>query len=400
MTGELLIKNVRPMGGKSIDVLVKDGFIRQMEPDITSTEPSLRVLDGRNQLLLPGLVNAHAHVDKNLLGLPWHKNQVPGQNIRDYADYERRVRRELNVSAEVQSAYEIQAAIAAGVTHIRSHVDIDTDSGINHFEGVMATREAFKDRVTIQLVAFPQSGMLVRPGTVKLLEEAVKMGADCIGGLDPSAVERDPVRHLDTIFDIADRYGVEVDIHLHEPGMLGAFAVELIAERTHALGLQGRVTISHVFCLGMVDEGYLTRLIDLLLEHQIAIMSLGSGRWDFPPLKRLNEAGVALCTGSDSVRDTWGPYNSVDMLNRVKLLGYRSAFRKDEDIEIVLQMATYGGAQVMGDTEYGLDVGKRADFVVVAGDTPAQAVIEQPPRAYVVKHGNLTAVGGEYLQTG
>jgi cytosine/adenosine deaminase-related metal-dependent hydrolase len=239
--------------------------------------------------------------------------------------------------------------------------------------------------------------MLVRPGTVELLEQAVKMGADCIGGLDPSTIDRDPVRHLDTIFAIAGRYGVEVDIHLHEPGMLGAFAVELIAERTQALGMQGRVTLSHVFCLGMIDEPYLHKLIDLLLENRITLMSLGSGRSDFPPLKRLYQAGVALCTGTDGVRDTWGPYNSVDMLERVKLLGYRSGFRKDEDIEMLLEIATYGGARVMADEDYGLQIGKHADFVVVAGDTPAQAVIDQPPRTYVVKNGRLLATTGKYL---
>ncbi len=225
------------------------------------------------------------------------------------------------------------------------------------------------------------------------------MGADCIGGLDPSTVDRDPAGHLDIIFDMAARYGIEVDIHLHEPGMLGAFAVELIAERTQALGLQGRVTISHVFCLGMIAEAYLSRLIDLLLENRITIMSLGSGRSDFPPLERLYKAGVALCTGTDGVRDTWGPYNSVDMLERVKLLGYRCGFRKDEEIEMLLDVATYGGARVMGDVEYGLQVGKRADFVVVAGDTPAQAVIEQLPRTYVVKQGKLVAAEGKNLQS-
>jgi len=397
MTDRLLIKNVRPMGGQSVDVLVQDGVIRQMEPDITPDEPSSQILDGQNQLLLPGLVNAHAHIDKNLLGLPWHKNQVPGRRIRDYVDNERKIRRELNLSAKTQSAREVRAAIAAGVTHIRSHVDIDTEAGLAHFEGVMATREACKDLITMQLVAFPQSGMLVRPGTVELLEEAVKMGADCVGGLDPSTVDRDPARHLDIIFDIADRYGVEVDVHLHEPGMLGAFAVELIAERTRALGLQGRVTISHVFCLGMVDEAYLNKLIDLLLENRITIMSLGSGRSDFPPLQRLYEAGVVLCTGTDGIRDTWGPYNSVDILERVKLLGYRCGFRKDEEIEMLLDIATYGGAKVMGDSNYGLQVGKQADFVVVPGDTPAHAIIELPPRTYVVKRGKVVAAEGKYL---
>jgi cytosine/adenosine deaminase-related metal-dependent hydrolase len=182
--------------------------------------------------------------------------------------------------------------------------DIDTDAGLTHFEGVLATHEEFKDVMTMQLVVFPQSGMLIRPGTVELLEQAVKMGAECIGGLDPSTVDRDPVRHLDVIFGIAERHGVEVDIHLHEPDMLGAFAVELITERTRALSMQGRVTISHVFCLGMIDDAYLSKLIELLLENCIIIMSLGSGTSPFPPLKRLHEAGVPLCTGTDGVRDT------------------------------------------------------------------------------------------------
>jgi cytosine/creatinine deaminase len=394
MGDTLLIKNVRPMGGTTVDVLIKNGFIHRMEPAITPVDEATEVLDGQNQLLLPGLVDAHAHVDKNLLGLPWHKNQVPGTRIRDYVDNERRLRRELNLSTRTQSAHQARAAVAAGTIHIRTHVDIDTEAGLSHFEGVMETREEFKEALTMQLVAFPQSGMLVRPGTVELLEEAVRMGADCIGGLDPSTVDRDPVRRLDTIFGIADRYGVELDIHLHEPGMLGAFAVELITERTQALGLQGRVTLSHVFCLGMIDETYLNQLIELLLENQITIMSLGSGTSPFPPLKRLYEAGVSLCTGTDGVRDTWGPYNSVDILERVKLLGYRSGLRKDADIEMLLQIATYGGAKVMGDGDYGLQVGKRADLVIVPGETPAHAVIEKPSQAYVIKRGRVVAGGG------
>lgn len=397
MTKSYLLHNVRPMGGEPVDVLLADGCIAQMGPALTP-EPSTTVLDGDHQLLLPGLVNAHAHIDKNLLGLGWHPNQTPEpRRIRDYVDNERRLRRELNLSAQTQSAHEVRAALAAGVTHIRTHVDIDTEAGLSHFEGVLATQAAFKEALTLQTVAFPQSGMLVRPGTTDLLEQAVKLGADCIGGLDPSTIDRDPVRHLDVVFGIAERYGVEVDIHLHEPGTLGAFAVELIAERTRVLGLQGRVTISHVFCLGQIDDAYLKRIIDLLVENRINIMSLGSGVSEFPPLRRLHEAGVILCTGSDGVRDTWGPYNSVDMLDRVKFLGYRSGFRKDEEVEFLLSIATHGGAKVMGDTAYGLAVGCRADLVVVPGDTPTEAVINLPPRTYVFKAGQLVAAAGKCL---
>jgi len=397
MTESYLLQNVRPLGGAPVDLLMEAGRIVQMAPNLPA-EPTIKRLDGQGQLLLPGLVNAHAHIDKNLLGLPWHSNQTPEpRRIRDYVDNERRLRRELGLSTQVQSVREVRSAIAAGVTHIRTHVDVDTDAGLAHIEGVLATREECKDALTMQVVAFPQSGMLVRPGTVELLEEAVKLGADCIGGLDPSTVDRDPVRHLDIVFGLAERYGVEVDIHLHEPGTLGAFAVELIAERTRALGLQGRVTISHVFCLGMIDDAYLSRLIDLLLENRINIMSLGSGVSAFPPLQRLHAAGVTLCTGSDGVRDTWGPYNSFDMLDRVKFLGYRCGFRKDEEVEFLLSLATHGGAKVMGATDYGLAVGCRADLVVVPGDTPTQAVMDLPLRTYVFKAGRLVAAGGRCL---
>jgi cytosine/adenosine deaminase-related metal-dependent hydrolase len=383
------------MGGTTVDLLVRDGHIAEIAPTITPPADT-NVLDGQNQLLLPGLVNAHAHVDKNLFGRGWHRNELAAPTIRDLVDNERRIRLEQGISAQTQSAREVELAVAAGVTHIRTHVDIDTDAGLAHFDGVLATREQYQHAVTMQLVAFPQSGMLIRPGTAELLAEALKRGAECIGGLDPSTVDRDPVQHLDTIFDLAERYGVEVDIHLHEPGTLGAFAVELIAERTKALGMHGKVTISHVFCLGMIDDGYLVRLIEQLVEQRIAIMSLGSGRADFPPLKRLYEAGVRLCTGTDGVRDTWGPYNGVDLLERVKLLGYRSGFRRDADLEMLLHIATHGGADVMGVANYGLAVGCQADFVVVDAETPVEAIITQPPRSYVVKAGRIVATQGAY----
>lgn len=386
----VLIKHLRPWGKETVDLLIEAGKISKLEPSLTPPA-QCQVIDGQNRLLLPGLINAHAHLDKNLLGLPWHKNQVPGPRIRDFVDFERNFRKEKNISAETQAAKQIEASIHLGITHIRTHIDIDTEAGLEHFEGVMRTKERYKDKMTLQTVAFPQSGMLIRSGTVQLLEEALKQGADCLGGLDPSSIDRDPVKHLDTLFALADRYNVELDIHLHEPGELGAFAVELIIERCKALSLQGNITLSHCFCLGQIDDRYLNHLIDGLLDTQIAVMSLGSGTSPFPPLKKLYEAGITLCTGTDGIRDTWGPHNSPDILNRVQVLAYRSGFRKDEDIEMLLDIATYSSAKVMKDGEYGLAVGKRADLVILPGDTPAQAVIEQASDRLVIKNGALVS---------
>ncbi|MBI5879927.1 MAG: amidohydrolase family protein [Chloroflexi bacterium] len=393
MNGDLLLTNIRLPDGTPSDLLVRGGVIRELRPGLAAAD--LTAIDGGNQLVLPGLVNAHAHIDKNLLGRPWLPNQVPlTRTIVDYSSTERRLRRELNLDAREQAAQFLRAALETGTTHVRTHVDIDTDAGLKHWEAVLAARDAFRDVMTVQTVAFPQSGMLVRPGTVELLEAAVRSGADAIGGLDPSTVDRDPVRHLDTVFGIANRFGVEADIHVHEPGMLGAFAVELIVERTKALGMQGRVTLSHGFCLGQIDEAYLLRLIDMLLEARITVMSLGSGPSAFPPLLRLHAAGVPLCTGTDGVRDSWGPNNKVDILNRLHLLSWRINARRDEEIETLLDIATYGGAARMSDSDYGLAAGRQADFIVVPGDTPAQVVVDQPPRALVVKRGRIVARDG------
>jgi cytosine/adenosine deaminase-related metal-dependent hydrolase len=157
--------------------------------------------------------------------------------------------------------------------------------------------------VDIDLVAFPQSGLLVRPGTVELLERAPRLGAETVGGLDPCAIDRDPKCHVDTMFGLADKFGRGVDIHLHEPGEMGAFSMELIIERTIALGMLGKVMLSHAFCLGMPDAAVVDPLI-ASLAARIAIMTTASASRPVPPLKRLVQAGVVVCAGSDGIRDT------------------------------------------------------------------------------------------------
>ena len=395
--GNLILKHVRPMGGTSTDLLVRDGVIQEIAPDIKDPGDDSIIFEGNENLILPGLVNAHAHVDKNLLGIPWQRNEAPGSGIEDLIAYDRSVWKKLGLSSRTQSVRQVRASLAAGITHIRSHIDIQPEYGAQHFEGVLETREEYKDSLTMQLVAFPQVGILASPGTLELMEDALRQGVECVGGIDPSSRDRDPVGHLDTVFGLAERFGKEIDIHLHEPGPLGAFSVELIAERTRALGMQGHVTISHAFCLGMVNNAYLDMLIGLLFENRITIQSASTGGTPLPPIKKLVEAGVSVCIGTDGVRDTWSSYNSVDMLERIKVLGYRCRFKRDDEIEMLLDLGTYSGAQVMGDENYGLEAGKQADFVVVPGETPVQVVIDQPKRRYVFKHGNLVAADGVCL---
>ena len=343
---------------------------------------------------MPGFVDAHTHLDKTLWGQPWRRHEA-GPRLIDKIENERRVLRELGLSPETQAGNQIRQAMAMGTTHIRSHVDVAVEIGLASIEGVLAARETFRDRMTIQLVAFPQGGMLIRPGTAELMDGAVAAGADLVGGIDPCSMDRDPAGHLDTIFEIAERRGVGVDIHLHEPGALGAFSIDLIAERTRALAMAGKVTISHAFCLGMVDEAELERLIGLILDNRISIMTHAPGYSVFPPIRRLREAGVVICSGSDGIRDTWSPYGNADMLERAMLIGYGSNFRRDEDVELALDITTQGGAAVMGLADYGLEPGCRADFAVLDGETLTEAVVSRRPRKLVVKGGHIVARNGE-----
>src|SRR5688572_17013002 len=262
MPNDMLVTNVTRLGGERVDLLVRDGKFAEIGPGLAAGTTPATSIDAGGRLLFPGFVDAHTHIDKTLIGMGWYRNEV-GPTLIDKIENERNLRREQGIDSHQQSSRHARIAIATGTTHIRTFVDIDTEVKLGGFEGVMRTREDFKHALDIQVVAFPQSGMLVRPGTVELMEDALRNGAHVVGGLDPSSIDRDPARHLDVIFGLAEKHDVDIDVHLHEPGELGAFSVELIAERTKALGWQGRVVISHAICLGGVEEGYLDRLIEL-----------------------------------------------------------------------------------------------------------------------------------------
>jgi cytosine deaminase len=394
---ELLIRGARRWGADGVaDVHLRDGVIAAIGSGLIAA-PGAEVIDASGCLMLPGLVDAHAHLDKTLWGTPWHAHQA-GPLLWDKISHERQVLARLGLSPALQSARILRRMLACGTTHCRTHVDIGPDIGLKHFHGVLAMREAHRAWMDLQVVAFPQTGVMIAPGTLDLLEQAVREGAEVLGGLDPMGIDHDPKGQLDGLFAIAGRHGCELDIHLHDAGALGAATFEMIAERTNALGLKGKVAVSHAFCLGQVDPARLEQLVTLLLDNDIAIMSHApSGPTLFPPLKLLHERGVRLFTGSDGVRDTWGPLNNGDLLERAYLIAYRSGFRHDADIDLALRMATFGGAQVMGLKGYGLQVGHAADLLLVQAETAAEAVCFHPARQWVIKRGRVVAQGGRCL---
>lgn len=391
---DTLIRNVRVAAGEPVDLLISQGRIARIAA--RQEAAGAEIIDGAGALVLPGLVEAHTHLDKTLLGMGWRPHQA-GPGLMDRIETERRLRVEWDIDAKRQSRRQVELAVVHGTTAIRSHVDVDTEVGLKGIEGLLATREEVGDLLDIQLVAFPQSGLVSRPGTAALMDDALAAGAEVVGGLDPCGIDRDPKGHLDVVFGLAERHAKPVDIHLHEPDELGAFSMELILERVRALGMQGRTTISHAFCLGMTDRARAHGLTEQLARERVAIATVATPSRPVPQAAELRAAGVTLCVGEDGVRDTWNPYGSGDMLERAMLLGLRNSFRTDPDLEFALECCSTAGARVVGLEDHGLSRGCAADLVLVHAETIAEAVVTRPTRALVMKRGRVVAREGELV---
>jgi cytosine/adenosine deaminase-related metal-dependent hydrolase len=396
MTDDLLLRQVRPLGGPTADMLIRDGRIARIAPDLPAV-PGVTEEPGGGAIALPGLVEAHTHLDKSLWGMGWRAHQA-GPTLRDKIDTERRLRREWDIDPHRQSTRQALLSVGHGTTAIRSHVDVDTEVGLAGIEGVARTRADLAGLVAIEIVAFPQSGLMSRPGTFDLMDAALRAGADVVGGLDPCGIDADPKGQLDAVFALAETHGKPIDIHLHEPGELGAFSMEMIIERTRAHGMQGRVTISHAFCLGMPDRDRARALVADLAEARIHIATVATPSRPVPLVEDLRAAGVTLCAGSDGIRDTWGPYGNADMLERAMLLGLRNNLRADRDVEHALWCCSGGGARVMGLEGHGIAEGCRADLLLVEAESVTHAVVAHPPRRLVLRGGRVVARDGHSLR--
>lgn len=395
MTDRLLLKNLRLMGADPVDVLIDGGRIAQIAGEIPARDGDT-VEHCEGAIALPGLVDAHAHLDKTLWGMPWHPH-AQGKSLQQMIDTERSLRHELDMDAARQSARQVTLALSKGTTAIRSHVDIDTDHGLKMFEGVAETRARFADVMQIEIVAFPQSGMMIRPGTVELMDQALRDGADIVGGLDPCGIDRDPKGQLDAVFGLAEKHGKPVDIHLHEAGELGAFSLDMILDRTEALAMQGKVTVSHAFCLGMNDTARVNAQLERIATLGVSLATTAPASRPVPSVAACRERGIAICAGNDGIRDTWTPYGNACMLERAMLVGLRNNFRADVEVAWALDTCTTDGARVMELDGYGLEVGCRADLVLVEVPALSEAVTQRPPRRLVISGGQIVARDGATL---
>lgn len=388
----LVIAGATLADGRRVDILVAGETIAAIVPAGEGPTDCDRI-DATDRLAAPSFVEGHIHLDKTLLGLPFIPH-IPGDTVALRIEAEKQLRRTVALPVEERGGRLIEQIAAFGTGSLRSHVDIDTEVGLKGLHSLLRLKERYWDLVDIQIVAFPQSGIVIDPGVADLLDAAIREGASLVGGLDPAGIDQDVTGHLDAVFAIASKHGVGVDIHLHDSGPLGAFELRQIAARTIALGLEGKVAVSHAFALGQIDDFEFFRTAEALAKAKIAIMTNGPGPVAMPPVKRLKAAGVTVFAGSDNIRDAWSPYGDGDLLRRAQIIGYRQEFLADPDLVHAFAMVTEIPAAVLGVTHYGLAPGNRADIVLLDAASVPEAVAGSPRGRTVIKRGRLVALEG------
>lgn len=378
-------------------IVIRDGVITTIGDGPLPADSHIEDCEGA--LVIPSLGDVHAHLDSNRLDLPFRPHSSDGSLIGLITnDVENWRSAEKSMSWRTHNA--LDRIIASGATTIRSHAQVDPHSGLDRFHAVVDAKNHHADDVDMEIVAFPQLGILRAPQTLDLMRQALSEGADLIGGIDPCGLEGNPVGHLNAVFELAEETGKGIDIHLHERGTLGAFTLRLIAERTRALGLNGRVTISHCFALAsQASERERNHLIALLADADIAVTTIAPSN-GILPIRELREAGVRVGLGEDGMRDYWSPYGNADVLDRTWQLAFTQGANDDPDVELMVKVASLGGRSILDGHDYaatatGIEVGQPGSLVVIDSETVTAAVMDRPPRRLVIHRGRIVARNGQ-----
>lgn len=406
---DLIIRNARLRHREGLaDVGIAGERIEAIAPRIAGG--AAREVDAGGRLTTPAFVEPHIHLDKVLTAERAREN--PTNIFEESIAIMREVKRAYTVEDVADRATRVvHWLVGHGVTQIRSYVDVDTIVGLRALEGVVAARERCRHLARIELIAFPQEGIWCDPGADELMRAAVERGADVVGGMPyAEMIEADSDRHIDFAFELARRFDKDVQMHVDETDDPGARTLHAYAVKAIRAGWQGRVTADHVTALAAYDDGYAAKVIGLVARARMSVVTLPTklmrgGVRDKEPRRRgltrvreLLAAGVNVAYGQDVIQDGFLPvFGTGDPLQLGFLLAFGAQFSSRASIETLYDMATVNGARIMRRPDYGLEVGARADLVVVDAPSVQEAYRTQPSRLAVVHDGRLVAQNGRVL---
>jgi cytosine/creatinine deaminase len=399
-TLDLLIRNARPPRAAELrDIGVRDGRI----VEAAAGEAAVETLDAAGALVTPALVEPHIHLDAVLtVGQPRFNRSgslfegiaIWGERVRDLSvdDVKQRVRRVLRWQ------------LANGVLFVRSHVDV-CDPNLTALRALLELRDEVAGQMRLQLVAFPQQGILSFPDGEALMRRAMALGADVVGAIPHFEISRAyGERSVEFALALAAEHGKPVDVHCDETDDEQSRFLEVMVAETLRLGLEGRVTASHTTAMHSYNNAYAYRLIANLRRARLHVVTnpldnaVLQGRFDAYPIRRghtrvkeLLAAGVNVSIGHDSVMDPWYPLGYADPLQAAAVFAHSGQMTGYEELQTLVDMITVNPARALGLADYGLDPGCRADLVVFDAPTEMDALRLVAPRRAVIRAGQVVA---------
>jgi cytosine deaminase len=388
-----------------VDIGIRGGRIAAIEEHLDRV--GSEEIDAEGRVALPGFIEPHLHLDKAF----FHRRLPAQLGTLDEAIKVTGVLKGRQTRSDVllRSRRVIDMAVANGTTLIRAHPDVDPIQGLIGVETALELREEYRDLIDIQIVVFPQEGILKSEGVEALMHQALKLGADVVGGCPYNEFTWDDTcAHIDRVFELAVKYGRAIDLHadFSDDATDRRFAAtEYIARKTIGLGLHGRVALGHVTSLASLPAERLAPLVGLLREADITVVTLPAtdiylgGRNDtinqrrgIAPVKALTDGGVNVAYSSNNIRNAFTPFGKADPLQVGNLLAHLIQYGTPEQQLEILKMSTRNAARAVGlNGSYGLAVGKQADFMILDGFALGDAILDMPARSWVFKRGRVVA---------
>lgn len=398
----MLIKNVHLNNRKDAqDIRITAGKFSQIGPQLTPHAEE-KVIEGNGNVLFPPFVDSHIHLDTTLTAGQPERNESGTlfDGIRIWSER----KKSLTIQDVKERAKKtILKQITNGVQHVRSHVDT-TDPHLIALQALLELKEELKDLVDLQLVAFPQEGILSFPNGKELLEQAVKEGADAVGGVPHYEFNQqygaDSVKYL---VALAEKYNKLVDVHCDEIDDPNSRNLEVLATQAYETGLGDRVTASHTTAMGSYNDAYTYKLFRLLgmaglnfVSNPLVNMHLG-GRFDTYPkrrgltrIKELTEAGINVSFGEDDVADPWSPLGCGNMLDPLTMGIYAGQLMGYQQLQDSFNFVTYNGAKTLHiSDDYGIEVGKPANCIILDGHDFYDILNEHRSVLYNIRQGKI-----------
>lgn len=385
------------------DIAVQDGRFVKVANEL-ATDSGQHELNANGKLVVPPFIDAHVHLDAVLtVGQPRYNST--GTLLEGIQIWSERKPSLTHEDVKRRATEEIRWEVAQGTLHIRSHVDV-CDPSLTALKALLEVREEVRDICDLQLVAFPQDGILSFPHGRELMRQAMELGCDLVGGIPHYEWTRDMgVEDVHYAFALAKEFNRDIDCHCDETDDPLSRFTEVMAADTIEQGWQGRVTASHCTAMHSYDNAYAFKLIRLLALAQVNVIAnpfdnvVLQGRFDTYPrrrgitrVKELLAGGVNVALGHDSIMDPWFPLGKGDMLAAAQLALFLCHMSGYDEIQNVLDLITLNAAKILRiEDRYGIAEGKPADFLILDAPSAFEALRLVPARLHVFKAGREIA---------